>query len=132
MAAVLFYTVIYFVFATPLAIGLGYLLHYRLSPLDNRNVWKIGTAERVRVSNGKVRAVRASHAQIHSWSSHTLSARHSSPAGTRATGGATAVTHHHHLKSSHSAATTTATQRAMARSRQLGSGRLSSWGIRRA
>jgi hypothetical protein len=118
MAAVLFYTVVYFVIAAPLAIGLGHLMHHRLSPPDNRNVWKIGTAERLRVSNGKVRSVRAvraaraSHAQIHSRSSRTLSARNPSPAGTRATGGATAP-HHHHLMSSHSAATTTATHRTM-------------------
>jgi hypothetical protein len=87
MAAILFYTVVYFVLAVPLAIGLGHLMHYRLSPPDNWNVWRSGMAARLCVSNGTVRAVRASRAQIHSRSSRTLSARNSSPAGTRATGG---------------------------------------------
>ena len=87
MAAVLFYIIIYFILAAPLAIGLGHLMRYRLSSPDNRNVWKIGTAERLRVSKGKVRAVRASHAQVHSRSSRTLNPGNSSPAGTRATAG---------------------------------------------
>ena len=58
MAAVLFFTVIYFVLAVPLAIGLGHLVHYRLPPRDDREVWKSGTAERLHVSNGTVRAVK--------------------------------------------------------------------------
>lgn len=45
MAAVLFYTVIYFVFATPLAIGLTHLMPYCLSPRVDREVWKSGAAE---------------------------------------------------------------------------------------
>jgi hypothetical protein len=75
MAAVLFFTVIYFVLAVPLAIGLGHLMHYRLPPRDDREVWKSGTAERLRVSNGTVRAVRASHAHIHSRSSRAQGIR---------------------------------------------------------
>jgi hypothetical protein len=41
MATVLFFIVIYFVVAVPLAIGLGQLMHYRLSPRGNREVWRL-------------------------------------------------------------------------------------------
>jgi hypothetical protein len=75
MAAVLFFTVIYFVLAVPLAIGLGHLMHYRLSPRDDWEVWKSGMTERLRVSNATVTAVRTSHAQVHSRSSRAQGIR---------------------------------------------------------